>query len=329
MINFSSSRIEQVFGDMATACVAVIGDLMLDRYVWGDVTRVSPEAPVPIVSLEGESTSLGGAANVAANIDALGSKVLLYGVVGDDMESHQVRDLVKRNKLADAGILSDNNRQTIVKTRVIAHNQHLIRIDRETVTYLKDEIADHLLAKFRDEISTVSGVILQDYNKGVLSPYLVKRIIEICRRANLPIAVDPKIENFWSYKNVTLFKPNLRELEAAIAKPIKNDTELEEAGGETREKLRADYLLVTSGSKGMSLFSDDGVVHIPTRARLVHDVSGAGDTVIATIMTALVAGASMVEAATIATYAASVVVAEVGAVPVDKDKLKREILGTR
>jgi len=314
---------------MPTTSVAVIGDLMMDRYVWGNVARISPEAPVPVVSLEGESSSLGGAANVAANIDALGSNVRLYGVVGDDMESQQLRELVKRNKLSDSGIIGDENRKTIVKTRVIAQNQHLIRIDRETVSYLSDKVGDKLLSKFKDDINSVSGVILQDYNKGVLTPYLVKSIIEICQNSNIPIAVDPKIENFWSYKNVTLFKPNLRELEAAIAKPIKSDVELEAAGIYTREKLHADNLLVTSGSKGMSLFNEDGVVHIPTRARLVHDVSGAGDTVIATIMTALVAGASMKEAATIATYAASVVVAEVGAVPVDKDKLKREILDIR
>jgi len=329
MIKFSSSRIEQIFSHMPTTSVAVIGDLMMDRYVWGNVARISPEAPVPVVSLEGESSSLGGAANVAANIDALGSNVRLYGVVGDDMESQQLRELVKRNKLSDSGIIGDENRKTIVKTRVIAQNQHLIRIDRETVSYLSDKVGDKLLSKFKDDINSVSGVILQDYNKGVLTPYLVKSIIEICQNSNIPIAVDPKIENFWSYKNVTLFKPNLRELEAAIAKPIKSDVELEAAGIYTREKLHADNLLVTSGSKGMSLFNEDGVVHIPTRARLVHDVSGAGDTVIATIMTALVAGASMKEAATIATYAASVVVAEVGAVPVDKDKLKREILDIR
>jgi len=329
MIKFSSSRIEQIFTEMPSTSVAVVGDLMMDRYVWGDVARISPEAPVPVVSLEGESSSLGGAANVAANIDALGSKVKLYGVVGNDMESQQLRELVNRNNMSDAGIIGDENRKTIVKTRVIAQNQHLIRIDRETVSYLSENAADRLLVKFKDEIDSMSGVILQDYNKGVLSPYLINSIIDICRKVNKPVAVDPKIENFWSYKNVTLFKPNLRELEAAIAMPIKSDSELEVAGLKTRDKLQAEYLLVTSGSKGMSLFNNEGVVHIPTRARLVHDVSGAGDTVIATIMTALVAGASMKEAATIATYAASVVVAEVGAVPVDKDKLKREILGTR
>ena len=157
MINFSSSRIEQIFGDMPATSVAVIGDLMMDRYVWGDVARISPEAPVPVVSLEGESSSLGGAANVAANIDALGGKVKLYGVVGDDMESLQLRELVKRNQLSDTGIISDDNRKTVVKTRVIAQNQHLIRIDRETVAYLSEEVADRLLANFK-EVS--SGSVL-------------------------------------------------------------------------------------------------------------------------------------------------------------------------
>jgi len=329
LIKFSSSRVEQIFAGMSDKCVAVVGDLMMDKYVWGEVERVSPEAPVPVVSLVGESTSLGGAANVAANCAALGTKVRLYGVVGGDLEGSHLRELVRRNNFFDAGIISDENRQTIVKTRVIAQNQHLIRIDRETLSYLSEDIADNLFEKFSADINSFSGVILQDYNKGVLSPYLVKNLINACREASVPVAVDPKTENFWIYKNVTLFKPNLAELESALAKPIRNDADLEAAGNMARLKLNADNLLVTSGSKGMSLFNDAGVVHIPTRARRVHDVSGAGDTVIAAIMAALCAGASMHEAATIATYAASVVVAEVGAVPVNKDKLKREILGLR
>lgn len=329
MTEITAERFDTIFNLMKRVKVAVVGDLMVDRYVWGRVDRISPEAPVPIVALEGESSNLGGAANVAANVGSLGAEVLIFGVIGNDPESRILLDLVKRNGYRDDGILTVVDRQTSVKTRVIAGSQHLLRIDNESAIGLQDDIAHALLEKFEAEVTNYDAVILQDYNKGVLTPLVIKQIIRICRENDVPVGVDPKIENFWVYKGATLFKPNLKELELAMAKPLRSDGELEKAGMDARERLEVEYLLVTAGSKGMTLFTREGVIHIPTQAHRVHDVSGAGDTVIATMLTSMGAGASIIEAATLATFAAGVVIAEVGAVPVDPDSLRRAYIRRR
>jgi len=196
-------------------------------------------------------------------------------------------------------------------------------MDRETVFDLDEPVAQKLLECFMTDINNIDAVIIQDYNKGVLSPFVIHKVIEACRTFDIPIGVDPKFENFMEYSGVLLFKPNLRELEAALGRALQDDDDINKAGNEILNRLKIQYILVTAGSKGMFLFSADGINHVPTKARRVHDVSGAGDTVIATIMTALAAGASIHEAAALATYAAGVVIAEVGAVPIDPDDLRR------
>lgn len=320
-------RIEAIFEEMRGVRVAVVGDLMLDRYVLGKVERISPEAPVPIVSLEDETANLGGAANVAANAGALGAEVQLFGVVGDDAQGERLRELVIKRGYSDDGIVTDSHRLTSVKTRVISQNQHIIRIDRESVNDLDDTTAFKLLGRFGTDLNRFDAVILQDYNKGVLTSRVIKQVVEASRANNVLVGVDPKLKNFWEYTGVTLFKPNLRELESALGLPLCEEKELREKGLEVTERLNAKSLLITRGSKGMLLFSEGEVTSIPTQARRVHDVSGAGDTVIATIMIAQAAGATMLEAATLANHAASVVIAEVGAVPIDLDKLRRSCLG--
>jgi len=327
MEKINSERFDEIFQKIQDISIAVVGDLMVDRYVWGKVERISPEAPVPIISLEGESSNLGGGANVAANVGSLAAEVRLFGLTGNDSESHLLRDLVKRHGYSDYGIVIDPDRKTSVKTRVIAQSQHLVRIDRETVLYINETIADELLKRFKTDLNRIDAVIIQDYNKGVLSPKVIHRIIDSCRTNGIPVGVDPKLENFWEYTGATLFKPNMRELEAVLGRPLHSDMDFEEAGKEVLDRLQVKYLLVTSGSKGMTLFSAGEIYHVPTKAHRVHDVSGAGDTVIATIMTALAGGASIKEAATLATYAASVVIAEVGAVPIDPDDLRRACVG--
>jgi len=327
MKDISADRFDEIAAGMQQARIAVLGDIMVDRYIRGSVTRTSPEAPVPIVSLEDESANLGGAANVAANVGTLGADVYLFGLVGDDSASEILRDLLKSQGYSDDGVLADASRQTIIKTRVIAQNQHLLRIDRETIVYPDESVALRLLGKLGTQLNQVDAVILEDYNKGMLSPFIIAKVIDACRSNGVPVGVDPKFDNFWEYKGATLFKPNVRELELATATQIQSDGELEDAGFQVLERIEADYVLVTAGSKGMSLFSEKGVSHVPTQAHRVHDVSGAGDTVIATIVTAMAGGATIEEAATLATYAAGVVIAEVGAVPINTDKLRRVCVG--
>ncbi len=323
MLKFNSDRIEGIFAGMKDARIAVVGDLMLDRYLWGEVDRMSPEAPVPIVHMRGESTSMGGAANVAANVGSLGAQVQLFGVIGKDAEGEHLRELINNNHFGDAGVVIDNSRPTIVKTRIIASGQHVVRIDREVTDELEQTVVRKLLVRFRAALGGMDAVILEDYNKGVLTPTFIQEIITSCRDAHVPVGVDPKQVNFWAYHGATLFKPNLRELQAALGRIIESDDELSEAGSEVMKRLKLNHLLITRGKQGMALFSDDEVHLLQTRAHRVHDVSGAGDTVIATIMTALAGGADILEAASLANRAASLVIAEVGAVPVDPQDLLR------
>ncbi len=327
MNSISEKRFNQIFNKTEKCRIAVIGDLMIDRYVWGRVNRISPEAPVPVIALEGESSNLGGAANVAANVGALGAEVSLYGLVGDDADARALRVIVDGNEYNSEGIITDPSRKTSVKTRVIAQNQHMVRIDRETIKYVEDDIAEEIVHQFKRNIDKTDAVILQDYNKGVLSPYLIRKIIDLCKESDIFVGVDPKHANFWEYHGVTLFKPNLNELSLAMGRQLQPGEAFLDLGKQAFKKLEAKYLMVTAGSAGMTLFSEDGIDHIPTQAHSVHDVSGAGDTVIATIMTALASGATIQEAAILATWAASVVIAEVGAVPVDLDKLRRAVIG--
>jgi len=323
MKKFSSDRLDKIFSGIRNARIAVIGDLMLDKYIWGVVDRISPEAPVPVLSLEGESYNLGGAANVAANVGSLGANLFLFGVVGDDPEGKHLLDAVNKSGFDSENIIIDPTRPTSVKTRVIAGNQHIVRIDREKTDGLDKSIGDRLLSQLESVMGQLDAVILEDYNKGVLSPNLIEEIIALCQTNSVSVGVDPKWNNFWAYKGATLFKPNLREIETAVGYNVEDEKSLITAGHEVKDKLEVEHLLVTRGEHGMALFTPDDVHFLPTQARQVHDVSGAGDTVIATIMAALAGGSDIVEAACLGNCAASVVIAEVGAIPVDPDKLKR------
>jgi len=326
MTKLTEDRIHQIIDAVQQSRVAVLGDLMLDRYIWGEVERISPEAPVPVVRLSGESSNLGGAANVAANVATLGADAVLFGIVGDDPEGDQLRELMDKNKFLTDGVVKAISRPTIVKTRIIAGSQHIVRIDKESVERLEHGTLRKLLVRFRAALGSIDAVIMEDYNKGVLTGEFITEVIEACHDAHVPVGVDPKRENFWSYKGVNVFKPNLRELEYAVGKPLKNEEDLIKAGNEVKQKLEVEHLLVTRGREGMALFTGGDVRMIQTQAQRVHDVSGAGDTVIATIMTTLAGGADIYEAAMLANCAAGIVIAEVGAVPVDLQKLRAACL---
>jgi len=327
MTTFSENRVDQLLANVKSKKIAVVGDVMIDRYVWGSVSRVSPEAPVPVVEVEREFSRLGGAANVANNIVSLGAESFLVGVAGNDAGGSELRNILKEQKTSSDGIITDPSRPTTVKTRVIAHNQHIVRIDSEEKKDVDSAIQQKIFSVLKDNINSIDGIVIEDYNKGVVVKELISKIIELAQANKKIVTVDPKFNNFFEYKNVTVFKPNKKESEEALGVRLKTDDDVITAGRALLEKLHADNVLLTRGEKGMSLFEKNGAIkHIPTRAREVADVSGAGDTVIATLTLMLTAGASTQEAAVLANLAGGIVCGEVGIVPIKPEQLRDAIL---
>lgn len=322
MVSFTEERLNQIFKAMKTRKIAVIGDLMVDKYIWGDVIRISPEAPVPVVEVTDESERLGGAANVGLNLVGLGGKSVLIGVCGDDSQAAQMKDIVTRNGMDAGGIVTDKTRRTTVKTRVIAQQQHVVRIDQEHRHHISKAVEKQILDYLTLHIDEIDGIILEDYNKGVLTLGLIKDVISLANHHGKLITVDPKKNHFFDYQNVTLFKPNLKETSEGLNRKLHTDEEVIEAGKELLKKLNAEYVLITRSEKGMSLFKKDGSHHhVPTQALHVADVSGAGDTVIATLTLALAAGASIEEASALANLAGGFVVGEVGILPAKPEQV--------
>ena len=291
----------------------VIGDVILDRYLWGAATRVSPEAPVLVVDVEREELRLGGAANVAQNVRALGAIPVLIGVVGLDPAARSLKqELLAREVDSDGGIVSDEGRRTTLKTRIIAHHQQVLRADEETREALAPETVEELWRRVERALPEADAVLVSDYGKGVVSTALLDRLLPELTRRRIPSAVDPKEEHFGRYRGVSVITPNLAEAAQAWGRRIRTADDLMEAGFGLRQKLEAGAVLITRGEEGMSLFTADGHTHFPTRARRVFDVTGAGDTVVATIAVALAARAPLPEACVLANHAAGLVVAELG-----------------
>jgi rfaE bifunctional protein kinase chain/domain len=299
---------------------------MVDRYFWGTVSRVSPEAPVPVVDVTSESVRLGGAANVARNIQGLGGIPLLVGLVGNDHTGRTLTGLMREQGLPTDGILLDDARRTTEKTRVIAHDQHVVRIDYESKENCSARSEQALIDFVRSQLVVLDALILEDYNKGVITKNVIREIIGLARSEGKPITVDPKFDNFLEYKNVTVFKPNRRETEEVLGGRIRSMEDLLAAGERMLKELGAENVLLTRGEEGMSLFEATGkVTHIPTVASHVKDVSGAGDTVIATLTMALAAGSGIREAAELANCAGGEVIGHVGIVPIDIDSLRASV----
>lgn len=327
LVKFNKKRIDELFKKFNGKNIVIVGDLMLDVYIWGKVGRISPEAPVPVVEVEEESYRLGGAANVGLNIKSLGGNPILVGVIGYDREGTILDALMKENDFIRDGIILDEERPTTVKTRIIAHSQHVVRVDKEDKKDITEEMENKILTFLENQKSSIDAIIFEDYNKGVLTKSLIHRVVDFARRKNIIVTVDPKFDNFFEYKNVTVFKPNRKETEDALQMKIDSEEKVIEAGKKLKEILQPEYLLITRGDKGMTLFSSDSRIDsIPTRARKVADVSGAGDTVIATLTIALASGAEIREAATIANLAAGLVCEEVGIVPIDKMNLYNHLI---
>ncbi len=319
----SKTRLEEIKNNISGKKIIVLGDMMLDGYFWGEVSRVSPEAPVPVVELDKEFYRFGGAANVANNLAHLQTESVPVGLIGNDEYGEIFKNLLMEENISDDGILIDENRPTTTKIRVIAGNQHVVRIDKEIKSEISRETEDRILDFLRNKIAETDAIILQDYNKGIFTKRIISETIKLANENEVPVTVDPKFLNFFEYKNVTVFKPNKHETATALGVKITNDDELKFAGEKLIEKLNAKYVLLTLSEQGSALFENgkSGYKHIPTKARKVADVSGAGDTVIATLTTVLAAGGTAEEAAYLANFAGGLVCEEVGIVPIDLDKL--------
>ncbi len=302
----------------------IVGDLILDRYIWGKVSRISPEAPVPIVEVTDENYLLGGAANVANNIASLGAHATIVGVAGHDRGGEILTKILTERGIRSDGVFR-SSRPTTMKARVIAHSQQVVRFDREDKNKVEGKLLKNILDYLHSEISGHDAVIISDYKKGVISAEMVEKVLKESRPKNIFVAVDPKIGHFHCYRKVSLITPNIHEASSASGVEIKDEKSLINAGKALLRKLVCSAVLITRGEHGMSLFRKDKVVHIPTVAKNVFDVTGAGDTVIATFTLAYTAGASMEESAVIANHAAGIVVGEVGTAVITLDHLLRSL----
>jgi rfaE bifunctional protein kinase chain/domain len=310
------SKAERLIRKFRGRRVLVLGDLMLDRYIWGNVSRISPEAPVPVVEVRKSTSNLGGAGNVGQNLESLGAMPVYVGVVGDDEEG----DWIKRHVRTQRGIFIDPNRPTTIKTRIIAHQQQIVRVDREKKKSIAAE-TEARIARFIEK-EKYEGIIISDYNKGMVTKSLMERVLPFAHKRGLPVFVDPKVENFDLYSPVTFIAPNHHEAERIVHHPCQTEADVERAGREIFSRVASRYLIIKRGEEGMSIFENGRrPVHIPTIAREVFDVTGAGDTVIATAALALLAGATIQEAAVLANTAAGVVVGKIGTAVCSKEEL--------
>jgi D-beta-D-heptose 7-phosphate kinase/D-beta-D-heptose 1-phosphate adenosyltransferase len=323
---YPSDELIGVIDAFSRATVLVVGDVMIDEFIWGKVDRISPEAPVPVVEVNRITHRLGGAANVVHNIRALGGNVLVAGMVGADDKGGQLIDMLKAVDVDDDGIQTDTERPTIIKTRIIAHHQQVVRIDRESKDPIPKRVTDGICEYAESVIDDIDAIVLSDYGKGLISEKLVGRLVELALDRNIVVSVDPKVVNFPLYQRISVVTPNHHEAGEAVGMRIVDDQTLLAAGGKLLEMLSCRYVLITHGEHGMTLFGDDGsVVQIPTVAREVFDVTGAGDTVISALTLAAAADATMKDAAIISNYAAGEVVGEVGTAVVTADRLKDSI----
>jgi D-beta-D-heptose 7-phosphate kinase/D-beta-D-heptose 1-phosphate adenosyltransferase len=327
-IALSASELESYIQRFGESRILVIGDIILDKYVWGHVSRISPEAPVPVVEVKQETKRLGGAANVLNNIAALGGHAVLCGVVGDDRAGREITERVRSMGLTTEGILTVGDRPTSVKSRVVAHNQQVVRFDREDRRTISEQEIREILDFIEQVRDQVDAIIVADYGKGVISGGMMKGLRSLAWDADKIIGVDPKTGNFEYYKGVHVLTPNHHEAGAYCGIRIEDEESLLEAGRRMLEGLESRSVLITQGKDGMTLFERGGdVVHIPTVARKVFDVTGAGDTVISTLCMSLAAGMDLRAASVIANFAAGIVVGELGTSTVTADELKAAVNG--
>jgi D-beta-D-heptose 7-phosphate kinase/D-beta-D-heptose 1-phosphate adenosyltransferase len=316
-----NSKFKKIISGFSKLNILVLGDLILDHYIIGKVDRISPEAPVPVLWARKEKFVCGGSANVGLNIVSLGAKAGVCGVLGADHFGKTLYSLIEQGGINTGMVIKDRSRPTTIKTRIMAGHQQVVRVDWESIEPLTMEVNKAFLDKLRKNIDKFDAVIIEDYGKGVINPALLEEAVGLCKKKGKIITVDPKEEHFDYYENVTSLTPNLKEAEAAGGMKIKDKKEIPLLGEVIMEKLHPKSLLITLGEDGMMVFHDGKCDHIPTAAQEVFDVSGAGDTVIATFTLALAAGADYLEAAQIANFAAGIVVGKLGTAVTNKKEL--------
>lgn len=321
-MNFlSKQRAREILEAIQTRNVVVLGDVMLDEFVWGDVTRISPEAPIPVVDVQRESAHLGGAANVLANLISLGAQGSVAGVVGEDRAGEQLRKSVAQIVSQNGSLVADASRPTTLKTRIIAHSQPVVRTDRESRAPVSQEIEDLLISELKAALLKADAFVVSDYDKGVVTPRILETVLPLAYE-RVPVLIDPKLRNFKSYRPATLITPNHFEALRMSNSEEDSDDSLHLAAQRIRADLNCDAVLITRGARGMMLLESDGKpVYVKTAAREVYDVTGAGDTVIAALAAALATGASIIEAATFANHAAGIVVGKVGTATVSPEEI--------
>jgi rfaE bifunctional protein kinase chain/domain len=300
----------------------VLGDMMLDSYQWGKVQRISPEAPVPIIEINREEYRLGGAANVALNLSALGAEVFPVGIIGAGPNAKIIADLFAQSGLDPEGLVRLKDRKTTIKTRIGAANQQIVRIDIEDSSWISEDAEDEILGRLEPRIKIADLMIIEDYNKGLLTESLIRRALELCQKHGVDVAVDPKQKNFFCYTDVDIFKPNYLELKTNLGRSFESDEDFFAAARDLQSRIRCKFLVVTRGAKGMFIFSQDQPVkHLPSYAREVYDVSGAGDTVISALGLAYCSGAEIDLAASFANHAAAVVCGKLGTASASADEI--------
>jgi rfaE bifunctional protein kinase chain/domain len=310
----SRKRADEIVSQFRNRNVVVLGDVMLDEFIWGDVSRISPEAPVPVVEIRRESTHLGGAANVLANLLALGAQACVIGVVGEDAAAEKLRASLRSEGglQTDDLLIADGTRPTTIKTRIIAHNQMVVRADREQRSAVNGDTEASIISAAKEALGSAGALVISDYDKGVITPRILAEVLPQAY-GRMPVLVDPKIRNFDSYRPATLVTPNHHEALRLTNMEEDSDLSLTESGRLIRGRIGCDAVLITRGDRGMMLIEGDrDPVFVETSAREVYDVTGAGDTVIAALAAVLATGASMTEAAILANQAAGIVVGKLG-----------------
>jgi rfaE bifunctional protein kinase chain/domain len=325
MTTVSRDRAEALAGSFAGKRIVVLGDLMLDEFIWGRVRRISPEAPVPVVEVERQSRAIGGAGNVVSNLVALGAEASPLGVVGDDEAGVRLRESFVQLGVDPDGIVTDPTRPTTTKARIVAHNQQVVRADRESREPVSASVEDEIIRLFQAKIDRADAMVVSDYNKGLLTARLLSAVLRDAREKGRIVCLDPKMRSFSSYQPVTMITPNAQEAGEAAGVEIVDGKTLEEAGWKLLSSIDCSAVLITRGEEGMALFTAGAeIAHIPTVAREVYDVTGAGDTVIAALALSLASRGSFAEAAILANHAAGVVVGKLGTATVTRE----ELLGT-
>ncbi|SMO52940.1 rfaE bifunctional protein, domain I [Saccharicrinis carchari] len=319
----------QLFASFKDKNILILGDVMIDSYLWGDVNRISPEAPVPILSGVGRENRLGGAANVALNVQALGAKPILCSVIGDDLRAADFVKLLRKQNLSSEGIVKCKERVTTVKTRVMSQHQHLLRVDEEICSPIQLSSEEKLMAKLLRVLQTyrIDAIVFEDYDKGVITPSLIKKVVELATQSGIPTLVDPKKQNYNDYKGITLFKPNFKEFNEGCKLELKKgqSQELIEAAIDFQQQQNIDILMITLSEHGVFVKHKDGQpIIIPAEIRSISDVSGAGDTVISVSALCLTEGLDPEMIARVANMAGGLVCEESGVVPINKELLLKE-----